>query len=67
MRAIARHNAFEGNPARTVQRILGVSFPAARAALEELADAGVLSRKSVERGTTGYVARDVLDLVDCFR
>ncbi|MEE2058011.1 Fic family protein [Rhodococcus artemisiae] len=53
--------------ARTVQRILGVSFPAARAALEELADAGVLSRKSVERGTTGYVARDVLDLIDCFR
>ncbi|WP_287219837.1 hypothetical protein [Rhodococcus sp. (in: high G+C Gram-positive bacteria)] len=50
-----------------MQRILGVSFPAARAALEELADAGVLSRKSVERGTTGYVARDVLDLVDCFR
>jgi hypothetical protein len=49
--------------ARTVQRILGVSFPAARAALDELADAGVLFRKSVERGTTGYVARDVLDLI----
>jgi predicted DNA-binding transcriptional regulator len=49
--------------ARTVQRVLQVTFPAARAALEELARAGVLSRKSVERNTTGYLARDVLDLV----
>lgn len=48
---------------RTVQRMLGVSFPAARGALEELADAGVLSRKSVDKGTTGYLARDVMDLV----
>jgi Fic family protein len=48
---------------RTVQRILGVSFPAARSALEELADAGVLRRKSVDRGTTGYLAREVLALV----
>ena len=48
---------------RTVRRILGVSFPAARSALEELADAGVLRRKSVDRGTTGYVAREVLALV----
>jgi hypothetical protein len=37
--------------------------PAARAALEELADAGVLSRKSVARGTTEYIAKDVLDLL----
>ncbi|OOL32515.1 filamentation induced by cAMP protein Fic [Rhodococcus rhodochrous] len=49
--------------ARTAQRALGSSFPSARAALEELADAGILSRKSVERGTTGYLAREVLDLV----
>ncbi|OHV05118.1 Fic family protein [Mycobacterium talmoniae] len=49
--------------ARTVQRLLDVSFPRARDALEELAEAGVLSRKSVDRGTTGYVAREVLDLV----
>ena len=48
---------------RTVQRILGVSFPAARSALEELADAGILRRKSVDRGTTGYLAREVLALV----
>ena len=48
---------------RTVQRMLGVSFPSARAALEELADAGVLRRKSVDRGTTAYVAREALALV----
>lgn len=48
---------------RTAQRRLGVSFPAARAALEELADAGVLARRSVERGTTGYTATDVFSPV----
>lgn len=49
--------------ARTAQRRLGVSFPPARAALEELADAGILARRSVERGTTGYTATDVFSLV----
>lgn len=49
--------------ARTVQRLLGVSFPAARTALEELAGAGILIRRSVERGTTGYSAMDVFDLL----
>ncbi|OBH17950.1 Fic family protein [Mycolicibacter sinensis] len=49
--------------ARTVQRLLDVSFPRARDALDELAEAGVLSRKSVDRGTTGYLANEVLDLV----
>ncbi|MCZ4552194.1 Fic family protein [Gordonia rubripertincta] len=48
---------------KTVQRILEVSFPSARAALEELADGGILSRKSLDRGTTGYLALDVLDLI----
>lgn len=48
---------------RTVERVLGVSFPPARTALEELADAGILTRKAVERGTTGYVAHEVLELV----
>jgi hypothetical protein len=47
----------------TAPRLLNVSFPSARAALEELADAGVVLRKSVDRGTTGYVAQAVLDLV----
>lgn len=49
--------------ARTVQRLLGVSHPAARGALEELADAGVLHRRSVERGTTGYSATEVFALL----
>lgn len=49
--------------ARTIERLLGVSFPSARAGLEELAEAGVLSRKSVDRGTTGYLATDVLSLI----
>ncbi|KGH45518.1 filamentation induced by cAMP protein Fic [Modestobacter caceresii] len=49
--------------ARTAQRRLGVSFPPARAALEELAEAGILARRSVERGTTGYTATDVFSLV----
>ena len=49
--------------ARTVQRLLGVSHPAARKAAEELADAGILARKPVERNTTGYLARDVFDLL----
>ncbi|MQA17428.1 MAG: Fic family protein, partial [Pseudonocardiaceae bacterium] len=49
--------------ARTTQRALGVSFPAARAALEELAEARILRRKQVDRGTTGYLATEVFDLL----
>lgn len=49
--------------ARTTQRLLGVSFPAARSALEELAEARILERKSVDRGTTGYLAKEVFDLL----
>ena len=49
--------------ARTVQRMLQVSFPTAKAAVEELADAGIVTRKNVERGTTGYLSRDVFDLL----
>jgi len=44
-------------------RLLGVSFPAARKAVEELAEAKILSRKQVEQNTTGYLARDVFDLL----
>lgn len=47
----------------TAKRLLGISFPPARAALEELADSRVVRRKSVDRGSTGYVAQDVLDLI----
>ncbi|MGH3908688.1 MAG: hypothetical protein ACRDTE_31580 [Pseudonocardiaceae bacterium] len=49
--------------ARTTERMLKVSLPAARSALEELADAKVVTRKNVERGTTGYFARDVFELL----
>jgi Fic family protein len=49
--------------AQSAQRVLGVTAPAARAALDELADAGVLSRKKVDRGTTAYLARGVFDLL----
>jgi Fic family protein len=49
--------------AQSAQRLLRVTAPAARAALDELADAGILSRKRVDRGTTAYLARDVFDLL----
>lgn len=49
--------------ARTVQRILAVSHPAAGTALEELADAKIVIRKRVKRGTTGYFARDMFELL----
>lgn len=49
--------------ATTLARILEVSFPAASAAVDELAQAGILTPKSIERGATAYVARDILDLI----
>ena len=49
---------------RTTARSLDVSDVAARQALDELAGAGILTRRSVGRGTVGYMADDVLDLVD---
>jgi Fic family protein len=49
--------------ARTLQKLLSISHPAARQALEELHAAGILSAKQVERGTTGYLARDVFNLL----
>lgn len=48
---------------RTVERVLSVSPPVARSGLDELADAGVLTRRRVERNTTGYLANEVLDVV----
>lgn len=38
--------------ARTVERLLNASFPAARQALEELAEAKILHRKQVKQNTT---------------
>lgn len=47
----------------TVRRMLNVSAPAAHKAVEELADAGIVSRKSLGQGPTGYFAHDVFDLL----
>ncbi|MFC7622574.1 Fic family protein [Microlunatus sp. GCM10028923] len=47
----------------TLARILECSFPAASAALDELRRAGILTTRSVQRGTTAYLAREVLDLI----
>ncbi|WP_244313127.1 Fic family protein [Microbispora hainanensis] len=49
--------------ARTVQSLLEITHPAARQALEELAGAGILHPKQVERNTRGYSAREVFDLL----
>jgi Fic family protein len=50
--------------ARTVGRVLDVSQPAAGAAVQELAEAGILRTRQLERGTTGYLATEVLNLID---
>ncbi|MFC4587389.1 Fic family protein [Sphaerisporangium corydalis] len=49
--------------ARTVQQLLSVTHPAARQALEELAGARIVHPKQVERQTTGYLAREIFDLL----
>ncbi|MFB4285108.1 Fic family protein [Nonomuraea sp. MTCD27] len=49
--------------ARTVQCLLSVTHPAARQALEELAGAGILHPKQVERNTRGYLAREIFELL----
>ncbi len=49
--------------ATTLARILGVSFPAASAALDELRQAGIVTTLSIERGATAYIAREVLDVI----
>lgn len=47
----------------TARRILGVSFPAASSALEELRQADVLRTRKIERNATAYLADEVLDLL----
>lgn len=49
--------------AGTLQRILGVSHPAASNALDELFRAGILRTTSVDRGATAYIATEILDLI----
>ncbi|QVJ03474.1 Fic family protein (plasmid) [Nocardiopsis eucommiae] len=49
--------------ATTLSKILNVSFPAASAALDELLKAGIVQTKSIERGATAYLAREVLEVI----
>lgn len=49
--------------ARSVQRSLDVSHQAARKSLEELTAARILTPRAVSRGTTGYLAMDLFDLL----
>jgi hypothetical protein len=49
--------------ARTAEIALSVSFTSARAALEVLAEAKILSRKQLDRGTTAYLATEVFELL----
>lgn len=49
--------------ATTLAKILDVSFPAASAALDELAKADIVQPKAIERGATAYLAREVLELI----
>lgn len=47
----------------SVSRILDVSVPAAGAALAELVQADILRKRSIQRGTSAYIAGEVLDLI----
>ncbi|MBC7271497.1 Fic family protein [Streptomyces albogriseolus] len=50
--------------ARATQSLLGISFVAASSALDELAQAGIVQVKEVERGTRAFLATDILDLIN---
>lgn len=49
--------------ARSASRALGVSVQAAWSALEELAASGILHRKQVDRGATGFLAHEIFDVL----
>lgn len=49
--------------ARTAEKMLGTSYNSARAALDELASAKILRPKALDRGTTGYLADDIFELL----
>ncbi|WP_322756160.1 Fic family protein [Frankia sp. Cas3] len=49
--------------AASAARILDVSVQAAWAAAEELVGAGILRRRQIGRGATGYLSREVSDLL----
>ncbi len=47
----------------SVMRLFDVSRPAAVTALDELASAGVLAKRRLDRRTGGYLAMDVFSLI----
>lgn len=47
----------------TVRRMIDVSIPSAHNALEELADAMIVTRRKLDRGATGYFSSEVFDLL----
>ncbi len=49
--------------ATSAARILDVSMQAAWAAAEELVGAGILRRRQIGRGATGYLNREISDLL----
>jgi Fic family protein len=49
--------------AGSAARLLNVSEHSARVAAEKLVAAGIVHRKKIGRGTTGYLAREVFDLL----
>ena len=48
---------------KTASQIYGLSVQNASEALTQLADAGIFSTRSIARGTTAFIANEVLDLV----
>ncbi|MDO5034909.1 MAG: Fic family protein [Actinomycetaceae bacterium] len=49
--------------AKTAQQIYNLSAQNASEALTQLHEAGILSTRKISRGTTAYIAHDILDLV----
>lgn len=59
-------NRLAGTPVLTLKtagEIYGLSAQNAFEALTQLADVGILSKRSIARGSTAYIANEVLDLV----
>lgn len=59
-------NRLAGTPVLTLKTaggIYGLSAQNASEALTQLADVGILSKRSIARGSTAYIANEVMDLV----
>ncbi|MDO5048589.1 MAG: hypothetical protein Q4D87_01735 [Actinomycetaceae bacterium] len=50
--------------AKTAQQIYNLSAQNASEALTQLHEADILSTRKISRGTTAYIAHDILDLID---